>query len=84
MQGSYTPHAKQLALKGLVELVAACDIEESRRSVIQNEIGIARFTTDYREVVEEQDVDLVLVLTSMPQHGAIARAATRSRQTCAG
>ena len=75
MRGSYTPHAQQLARKGLTELVAACDINELKGNVVRDELGISRFSTDYHDVIEAPDVDLVLVLTSMPQHGAIARAA---------
>ncbi len=75
MQGSYMPQARQLQSRGLAEVVAACDVEESRRTVVRDELKIPRFTTNYREVVESPDVDLVMVTTSMPQHGPITRAA---------
>ena len=57
------------------ELVVACDVDEGRRAEARDRYGIEEFTTDYREVVESPDVDLVLVLTSMPEHGTITRAA---------
>src|SRR3954447_24256865 len=75
MQGSYMPLAQSLQRKGLVELVAACDIEADRRSIVLDQFGFARFSTDYADVVQADDVDLVLVLTSMPAHGEIAWAA---------
>ena len=75
MRGSYMPLAQQLRMRGLVEVVAACDMVESRRELVRERFGIPRFTTDYRDIVQADDVDLVLVLTSMPQHGPITRAA---------
>jgi predicted dehydrogenase len=75
MQVPYFSLAKRLAEQGLVELVAACDVVEDKRELVTQKLGIPRFTTDYRDVVEADDVDLVLVLTSMPEHGPITRAA---------
>jgi predicted dehydrogenase len=75
MQGSYMPLAEQLRLRGRVELVAACDVEPIRGQAAAGKFGIPKFSTDYRAVVEADDVDLVLVLTSMVEHGPIALAA---------
>jgi predicted dehydrogenase len=58
-----------------VEVVAACDVKEDDKAGIEARFQNARFTTDYKEVVQSEDVDLVLVLTSMPEHGPITRAA---------
>ncbi len=74
--GQYMPFLQRLNLQGVrTELVMACDVDESRRQVVGDRFGIERFTTDFREVVDAPDVDLVLVLTSMQQHGIITRAA---------
>ena len=40
-----------------------------------DEFGVNTFTTDYQELVNQPDVDLVMVLTSMREHGPIAKAA---------
>ena len=74
-QGSYLPHVAQLRTRGLVELVAACDIVPKKVAQAQEKFDIPFFTTDYREVVARPDVDLLLVLTSMPEHGPITKAA---------
>jgi predicted dehydrogenase len=42
---------------------------------MRERFGVDRFTTDERAVIESPDVDLVLILTSMPEHGRLARAA---------
>src|SRR5262249_48563420 len=55
--------------------VAACDVKEEKREFVRERFGITRFSTDYHDLVRLDDVDLVLVLTSMPAHGPIARAA---------
>jgi predicted dehydrogenase len=75
MSGPYMNLVQSLQRRGLVEAVAACDVKEKRRQFVLDEFGISNFTTDYRETVQSDDVDLVLVLTSMPEHGPIARAA---------
>jgi predicted dehydrogenase len=75
MSGPYMSIARQLAQQGLVEIVNACDVVPEKRTFVQETLGIPAFTTDYRELVQSDAVDLVLVLTSMPEHGPIARAA---------
>jgi len=70
---SYLAHAERL--RGLVEVVAACDVIESRRQVMSERYRVSKFSTDYGDVVQAEDVDLVLVLTSIPEHGPVARAA---------
>jgi predicted dehydrogenase len=69
----YLKLAKQL--RGHAEVVAACDIDESRREWVRAEFGVERFTTRYQDLLDMPEVDLVLVLTSMPEHGPITRAA---------
>ena len=48
---------------------------ESQRTVATTEIPEAEFTTEAQEVILARDVDLVLILTSMPEHAKLARAA---------
>jgi len=74
LQEMYYPRARALS-PGLVELVAACDLEESRRELVRGRLGLTRFSTDYRELVDADDIDLLLVLTPMQTHGEIALAA---------
>ncbi len=72
---AYMGLAERLECREVVELVAGCDVRESRREVVLQKFGFTRFTSDYREVIEADDIDLVLVLTPMPEHGPITRAA---------
>jgi predicted dehydrogenase len=75
MRGPYMSMIERLRARGLAEAVAACDMKEEMRPFVRERFGITRFSTDYREIVQAEDVDLLLVLTSMPEHGPIARAA---------
>jgi predicted dehydrogenase len=73
--GSYGRTLKLLRGEGLVQLTFACDVVASKGQAVLAEFGIEQFTTDYHEVVNAPDVDLVLVLTSMREHGPITKAA---------
>ncbi|HMO58691.1 MAG TPA: Gfo/Idh/MocA family oxidoreductase [Roseiflexaceae bacterium] len=76
MRGPYTNQIRRMLSAGMaIEVTAACDTDPARRKIAEDRFGEVLFTTDYRELVTSSDVDLVLVLTSMPQHGPIARAA---------
>ncbi len=63
--GPYMNSVISLHRRGLAEAVAACDVREEKRRAVSDEFGISAFSTDYRDVVESDEVDLVLVLTSM-------------------
>ncbi len=76
MQNPYSRQINQLKQRGLIETVVACDVKDERRTLmLGNDYGYQRFTTDFEEVVGADDVDLVLVLTSMREHGQVTRAA---------
>lgn len=75
MSGPYMSLATQLQQQGKAEVVMACDAVPGKREFVSSRFGIDDFSTDYRDVVLSDNVDLVLVLTSMAEHGAIAKAA---------
>ena len=75
MSHPYMSLVERLRCRGQVQVVAACDVVEAKRQFVLERFGITNFTTDYRELVQRSDVDLVLVLTSMPEHGPVTRAA---------
>ena len=75
---AYLAQAQQLQSTGQVELVAACDVVPDRAQALKHKFGFQRVAADYHELVDAPDIDLVLVLTSMPEHGPIARAALQA------
>ena len=70
---AYLPQCHKLRQSGLAELVLAAGRpgQEKRASAS----GVPRFTTNADEVIQSPEVDLVLILTSMPQHARLACAA---------
>ena len=72
---AYLTQAGPMARQGQVELVAACDVMPDRARALQGKFGIRRVAEHYLDIVNAADIDLVLILTSMPEHGPISRAA---------
>jgi predicted dehydrogenase len=64
----------RLQCQGLVQVVVACDLDDTKRDLACR-LHIPRFTTEFQTVATASDVDLVLVLTSMRAHGPVAREA---------
>ncbi|MDQ3692202.1 MAG: Gfo/Idh/MocA family oxidoreductase [Chloroflexota bacterium] len=72
----YIPHLQRLNdPRPRVEIALTCDIRPVQREIVRERYGIETFTTDAGEVIESPAIDLVLVLTSMPEHARLARAA---------
>ena len=75
MSGPYMSLIEQLRRRERVEVVMACDVKPEKGPFVRERFGIEQFTTDYRQIIEADAVDLVLVLTSMQEHGPLTRAA---------
>jgi predicted dehydrogenase len=71
----YMQLAEQLQFRGLAQVVAACDIIESRSRHMHDRWGVPHTTTRGQDIIDADDVDLVLVLTSMQEHYQLTRAA---------
>ncbi|MCI0748286.1 MAG: Gfo/Idh/MocA family oxidoreductase [Verrucomicrobia subdivision 3 bacterium] len=71
---AYRASIDKLRLRGEVEVVLVCGRETQRESA-RAELGPHRFTANAHEVLRASDIDVVLILTSMNQHAALARAA---------
>ena len=70
--GSYRPQIERLNRAGRVELRAVYDVDDARRRGVAERLGLADDTTSEEALVKRDDVDLVMVLTSMPHHGRLA------------
>ncbi|MBX9579889.1 MAG: Gfo/Idh/MocA family oxidoreductase [Gemmataceae bacterium] len=71
---AYWAECQKLAARGEAVVVAACG-RPAQRDLVVDRLGVRRFVTDHRELVEAPDVDLVVVLTPAPTHFEITRAA---------
>lgn len=74
--GAYLPVIEQLRRQGLAELVALCGREKHRERT--GELGVPSFYVDYDEMLRREDVNVVVVLTPMLAHAAMAGAALRA------
>ncbi len=74
--GSVSESYMRLAatLPASLRVVAAADVRAERRDWMRAQ-GVPAVSADYAEVLANRDVDAVLVLTSMNEHGPITRAA---------
>jgi predicted dehydrogenase len=83
MRGPYTRQIKRMLANGMnIAVTRAADSVADRERIVRERFGDIPFSTDYRDVVEADDVNLVLVLTAMQVHGQIARAALEAGKHC--
>jgi predicted dehydrogenase len=83
MRGPYTRQIQRMLAAGMnIEVTRASDVVADREGTVRERFGAIPFSTDYHDVVEADDVDLVLVLTAMQVHGKIARAAIEAGKHC--
>src|SRR5882672_4184738 len=70
---AYLPQCEKLWALRRAKLVIACGREAQRERALA--LGAPRFTTEESEVLRSDEVDVVIVLTSMPEHARLAGAA---------
>lgn len=75
MQNAYMPLVRSLQSQRSVGEVVACDTSSERVERAAARFEIARTTTDAADVLDAPNVDIVVILTSMDEHGPLARAA---------
>jgi predicted dehydrogenase len=72
----YAALIRELIFEDRLEVMITCDTRAGSEPRVRDFLRVdPPFTTDYREVLERDDVDAVLILTSMPSHGQIAKEA---------
>ena len=73
--GKGRDHTNTLIKNELVDLVAFCDIREEALQTYQEMYGVSALYTDYQEMFERENLDLVVISTQAPQHHATTLAA---------
>jgi predicted dehydrogenase len=73
--GPYAAQITKLSLEGRVQLVAGYDPDPAKRAAATERFGIETSFAGPEGLIDHDDVDVVLVLTSMNQHGSLARLA---------
>jgi predicted dehydrogenase len=75
---AYLSIIEKLDYHDQARIVMACDQRPEMGAKLAQDHGITDFTTDYRSLVENPAVDIVLILTSMLEHAAITRFALQA------
>jgi predicted dehydrogenase len=75
---AYAPVIERLDYRAQARLLMACDRDEAKRSQMFEQYHVQAFTTDYKELIDSPQVDIVLILTSMLEHARIAKAALQA------
>ena len=65
-----TVHCRAIADHPQLELAALCDASEDRLAEMAREHGVARTCTDYRELVDDPEIDALAVVTPWDRHAA--------------
>jgi len=69
---AYLPQCQKLEQRGLARVVAACGRAQQKERALA--LGASKFVTDERAIFENSEIELVLVLASMPEHARLVRA----------
>ena len=77
-QGPYRSRIEQLRQQGKAEIQVVCDRDESKRLWAAERFPAARMSDDALATCVADDVDTVVILTSMVAHGELAAAALRA------
>lgn len=72
----YIPQMQRMNIpRQRVDIRIVADPRPEQWAEARERYGLENYTADFRDVVDDPEIDLVLVLTSMQQHGDIAHAA---------
>ena len=65
-------HVRSLLALRDVEVVAVCDADGERAQAVADEFGVASCHTDYRQLIDGHDLDLLTICTMPDTHHTIA------------
>jgi predicted dehydrogenase len=74
-QNAYMPLILSLIAKGSVSTVSGADVNPKRREEMQSKFPMHRLYDNASDLIADPGIDVVLVLTSMREHGEFAIAA---------
>ena len=78
MDSAYMPILDKLRHQGVIQVTGASHTSRDRCQSILEKWSIPKYFPNYQSLCQSSDIDLVLVLTSMRQHGEIALEALRA------
>lgn len=73
MQGPYMELVNKMVFKKLVKVKSLSDINYSFYPILKKRFEFENFYTNYKNILEDPSIDVVLILTSMNEHASIAK-----------
>lgn len=77
-RNAYLPLVASLRARGKVDRVLVADHRQSQLDLVTGAFTVDEATTDPQKVIGDPSVDIVLVLTSMPEHARFGTAALQA------
>ena len=65
----------KLTFKGIINLKSVSDVNSKAEKIIKKKFKFDYFYKDYKNILKDKDIDVVLILTSMNEHAIITREA---------
>lgn len=78
MVGPYMALLERMQCRGDVSIEIVCDIDEQKARWAAEQFGVRRVTGEATDVIESADLDIVMILSSMNEHGPFTLAALRA------
>lgn len=78
MQHAYMPLLVNEIARGHATAPTICDVRPDRIAEVEAAYPVAASTQEPEQIIADPSIDLVLVLTSMPEHGDLAERALRA------
>ena len=75
MQGPYMDLVNKYIFKKLIKLKSISDINSDLKPILRKKFFFDKFYTDYKKILNDDEIDAVLILTSMNEHSMIAKQA---------
>jgi predicted dehydrogenase len=72
MTGAYTTLLKPLVADGRIDRITVCDVDAAAAERAARRYGDAGVVADHHDVIHGDGIDIVVVLTSMAEHGPFA------------
>ena len=72
MTGAYTTLLKPLVADGRIDRIVVCDVNAEAAERAARRFGDVGVVADHHDVIHDDAIDVVVVLTSMAEHGPFA------------
>jgi len=80
MQGPYMELVNKLAFKNLINLKSLSDKNIKLEKILKKKFKFDSFYIDYKKILHDKEIDVVLILTSMNEHASITKEAIQNKK----